>query len=67
MTITIIKRNQIITIEKVALRGVSESVTAYFYRVLPFYYRSLKARADVDMILATAHTDFVSFIREAQI
>ena len=67
MTVTIIRSNQIIVIRKIHIKGITAVIEAYLYDLLPFYYRSKKARAGVDRILAFIGKDFVSFIREVRI
>lgn len=67
MTITIIKRNQIIVINRVHIKGITPVVEACLYDLIPFYYRSAKAKVEVDRILGFVGKDFVSFIREVRI
>lgn len=63
MTVTIIRRNQIIVINRVHIKGLTPAVEACLYDLMPFYYRSAKARAEVDRILTFVGTDFVTFVR----
>lgn len=67
MTVTIIRSNQIIVIRKIHIKGITAVIEAYLYNLLPFYYRSKKARVEVDRILAFIGKDFVSFIHEVRI
>lgn len=67
MTVVIIRNGHIIVVEKIHVRGLTPAVEAYLYDLLPFYYRSKKAKAEVDRILAFVNKDFVSFIREVRV
>lgn len=67
MTVTIIKRNQIIIIRKVSLKGITPVVNEYLYSMIPFYYRSEKARVEVDRILDHLGVDFITFVRGTKI
>jgi hypothetical protein len=67
MTITIIRRNQIIVINRVHIKGITPVVEACLYDLIPFYYRSAKAKVEVDRILGFVGKDFVSFVREVRI
>lgn len=67
MTVTIIRGNQTIVLRKVPVKGVTAVIETYLYSLLPFYYRSKKARAEVDRILAFVGKDFVSFVREVRV
>ena len=67
MTVTIIRSNQIIVLRRVHVKGITALVEAYLYDLLPFYYRSKKARVEVDRILGFVGKDFVSFVREVRV
>lgn len=67
MTVTIIKRNQIIIIRKVSLKGITPVVNEYLYSMIPFYYRSEKARVEVDRILDHLGVDFITFVRGTKV
>lgn len=67
MTITIIRGNQIIVLRRIHVKGITAVVEAYLYDILPFYYRSKKAKSEVDRILDFVGKDFISFVREVRI
>ena len=67
MTVVIIRNGYIIVVEKIHIRGLTSTIENYLYNLLPFYYRSKKAKEEVDRILAFVGKDFISFIREVSI
>jgi len=67
MTITIIRRNQIIVINKVTLKGITSLENEYLYSMIPFYYRSKTAKTEVDKILSTLGVTFSMLIKKLSI